>query len=245
MTHLDIEKLASEYLEGHLEPAPKSEVEAHLNGCASCRELLADLRSALELCHSASELEPPPWLTSKILLATVGERKPTLREQVTAFVRSALQPRLAYMVAMTLFSLTVIVNAAGIDLRNLTLEDLNPRTWMYRVNRRGHLFYARAEKFYYELRVVYEVESRFRQLRAEPQDQQKETPKPEAPEGGSTDGTPPGQSQLASVQSHLVCGHGTAGPGGTGAIAPWAGSPLPRLPISASDPARLGGSPNP
>ena len=41
--------------------------------------------------------------------------------------------------------------------------------------------YAHAEKFYYDLRVVYEIESRFRQLRGQPQTQEEETPKPAAP----------------------------------------------------------------
>ena len=53
MTHLELENLASEYLEGQLEQARRQEVETHLNDCASCRELVEGLRHALELCRSA------------------------------------------------------------------------------------------------------------------------------------------------------------------------------------------------
>jgi predicted anti-sigma-YlaC factor YlaD len=74
MTHLEIENLASDYLEGLLDPASRAAVEAHLTGCASCRELVGDVRRVLELCRSEQEVEPAPWLVSKILLATVGER---------------------------------------------------------------------------------------------------------------------------------------------------------------------------
>ena len=103
MTHLELENLASDYLEGQLEQARKHEVEGHLESCAACRELMADLRHALELCKSAEEVEPAPWLVSKILLATIGERKPTLRERLNAFFQPVLRPRVAYSVAMACF----------------------------------------------------------------------------------------------------------------------------------------------
>lgn len=211
MTHLEVENLASEYLEGQLDAAHRAQVEAHLNDCGPCRELVADLRRVMELCHSAEDLEPAPWLIAKILRATVGEKKPTRREQLAAFFRPAAPPRLAYAVAMAVFSFSIIVNAAGINLRNLTLEDLNPRTWVYRVNRTGHLLYARAEKFYYDLRVVYELESRFRKLRSEPREKEPEAPKPEAPAGGSTDSKQPGDPQLASIRDLLKTPPGPLG----------------------------------
>jgi hypothetical protein len=198
MTHLELENLASDYLEGLLEPVRRAAVEAHLDECAGCRELLDGVRQAMELCHSAEELEPAPWLVSKILRATVGERKPTFGQQLAAFFRPSAQPRVAYVVAMAIFSFSIIINAAGINLRNLRIEDLNPRTWAYRANRAGHLLYARAEKFYYDLRVVYEIESRYRQLRSQPQPSEPQTPKPEAPSGGSTDGKTLTRPQLAS-----------------------------------------------
>jgi hypothetical protein len=190
MTHLEIENLASDYLEGLLDPSLRVAVEAHLSECAACHELMGDVRHALELCRAAEDVEPKPWLVSKIMLATIGERKPTWLEQIAAFFRPVLQPRVAYPIAMTVFTFSIIVNAAGLNLRSLRFEDLNPRTWVGRANRQGHLMYARAEKFYYDLRVVYEIESRFRQLRGQPQVQEGETPKPAAPEGGSSQGAP-------------------------------------------------------
>ena len=53
MTHLEIENLASDYLEGLLEPTQQAAVEAHLAACAACRELLEDVRHAVDLCRSA------------------------------------------------------------------------------------------------------------------------------------------------------------------------------------------------
>jgi hypothetical protein len=203
MTHLEVENLTSVYLEGLLEPGLKREVEAHLSVCPSCLEMVGDVRRALQLCHAAPELEPAPWLVRKIMLATVGERKPSLAERLVAFLRPALQPRFAYGVAMAVFSFSIIINAAGIDLRHMTVADLNPRTWFFRANRAGHLFYARAEKFYYDLRVVVEIESRLRQLRSQPAEEQ-EAPKQEAPAGGSTNSAPLTLPALATNQARAV-----------------------------------------
>ena len=106
---------------------------------------------------------------------------------------------------MTVFSFSIIINSAGINLRHLTLADLNPRTWFYQANRTGHLAVARAEKFYYDLRVVYEIESRLRQFRQQTDKsnspRERETPKPEAPAGGTTDRQQPGNPELAEARS--------------------------------------------
>jgi len=105
---------------------------------------------------------------------------------------------------MTVFTFSIIVNAAGLDLRRLRIEDLNPRTWVDRADRQGHLMYARAEKFYYDLRVVYEIESRFRQLSGQPQVQEEETPKSAAPGGGSSQGTPSDQTMASKGGAWVV-----------------------------------------
>jgi anti-sigma factor RsiW len=194
MTHLDVENLASDYLEGLLDANQRSAVDAHVAECAECRELLADVRHAMELCHGAETVEPKPWLISKILLATTGERKPTWSERIAEFIRPIWQPRVAYPIAMTVFTLSVIVNAAGLNLRSLRLDDLDPRTWVDRADRQGHLLFARAEKFYYDLRVVVEIESRVRQLGGQSPVRQAEPSKPAAPDDGSSKGTPASQT---------------------------------------------------
>lgn len=211
MTHLELENLASEYLEGLLQPARKAEVEAHLAECASCRELVAEVRGVMELCRTAEELEPAPWLVSKILLATVGARKPTLREQLVAMFRPAVQPRVAYAVAMAVFSFSIIINAAGINLRNFRVEDLNPRTWFKHATVAGAHFLSRAEKFCYDLRVVYEIETRFRRLGSQPQQQERQTPKQEPPAGGSSDTKQPGNPQLAANPDLYLAASSLAG----------------------------------
>ena len=112
------------------------------------------------------------------------------------------------IVAMAVSSFSIIVNAAGINLRRLRFEDLNPRTWIHQASRNGHLLYARAEKFYYDLRVVYEIEWRLKQLRQKPgeagNDQEQRTPDRERPDGGSTDGSSMTRPEVAFVQNLII-----------------------------------------
>ncbi len=181
MTHLELENLASEYLEGLLDESRRAQVEEHLRGCESCREMLSDVRHAIEACRSAIEVEPPPWLIPRILRATIGESRAGFPDQLGTLLRRLRQPRLAYALAMTVFSISLLVNIAGFNLRSLNAQDLNPSTWFYRVNRAGHLLYARAEKFYDDLRIVYEIESRFRNAQTQPAEQEKPSSKPNPP----------------------------------------------------------------
>jgi hypothetical protein len=207
MTHLELENLVSGYLEGQLDSIRRLAFEAHVAACPECRELVAAVRQAMEYCRSAEGPEPAPWLIPKILLATIGERQPTLFERLATFLRPGFQARVVYGVAMTVFSASMIINAAGINLRQVTLADLNPRTWVHRADRTGHLLYARAEKFYYDLRVVYEIESRLRQLHQQSgqesqgsSEQPGQPSKPDSSPGGSTDKKLPDDVQLARLR---------------------------------------------
>lgn len=201
MTHLELENLASAYIEGQLDAAQRVSVEGHLHDCPPCRELLAGMGRVMELAREARYHEHSPWLVNKILLATVGERKPTWQERLAAFLRPSPQPRVAYAVAMAIFSISIMINAAGVNLRNLTVADLNPRTWFYQANRNGQLLYARAEKFYYDLRIVYEIESRFRQARPDQGEREREIPRRKASPDGSTERNAPGGNELASAET--------------------------------------------
>ena len=86
MTHLEVENLASDYLEGLLASDREWQISEHLLDCASCRELVEDVRQAIELCRSAEDLEPSPWLVSRILLATVGGELVTINCTVAVAV---------------------------------------------------------------------------------------------------------------------------------------------------------------
>lgn len=215
MTHLELENLASEYLEGRLEAARRAEVEEHLAGCGTCRELLSDVQMAIQVCRSAEKAAAPPWLISKIRLATTGEAPSGIAEQVNALLRMVRQPRVAYAVAMTVFSISLIANVAGLNLRRMNMTDLNPSTWMYRANRAGHLLYARAEKFYDDLRIVYEIESRFRNVQSAPAEEEKTGSKPSNSPGRPASATDNGSGQMASAKVNAAGRYAQLEPGVT------------------------------
>jgi hypothetical protein len=199
MTHLELENLVSEYLEGQLDAVRRAETEEHLAACDQCRELFSDVRQAIEICRSAEKIDPPPWLISKIRLATTGEAPTGIAEQVNALLRMIRQPRVAYAVAMTIFSLSLIANVAGLNFRRLNMDDLKPSTWVYRANRAGHLLYARAERFYDDLRIVYEIESRFRNVQSAPAEPEKGSGRPGNSTGRPASAVDPGNGQMASA----------------------------------------------
>lgn len=59
-TCLQVEELLPAYDEGDLAPDEVRRLEGHLAGCASCRTLLAGLRSSWERLGSWEDLEPSP-----------------------------------------------------------------------------------------------------------------------------------------------------------------------------------------
>jgi Putative zinc-finger len=213
MTHLELENLSSDYLEGQLDKSRQAEVEEHLAGCSSCQEVLSDVRFAIQTCRSAGEVMPPPWLVSRIRLTTMGEARTGIAEQVNAMLRSIRQPRVAYAVAMTVFSVSLIVNVAGLNLRSLNMGDLNPATWVYRANRAGHLLYARAEKFYDDLRIVYEIESRFRNAQSDTDSHEEQTRKPGPSKGRPASTVDLGGEQMASAKVNATGQYAQLEPG--------------------------------
>jgi hypothetical protein len=69
--------------------------------------------------------------------------------------------------AMTILSLAMLARAARIDVRQLSLSDLDPvRIWR-NVDDRTHRSWTRAVKFYESLRFVYEIRSRLTELTAQ------------------------------------------------------------------------------
>ena len=70
------EKLCA-YLEGVVSPEESRIIEEHLNSCQECGTNLADLKKAEDLVKDLAEVEPPAWLTQKIMsrVRAEGERK--------------------------------------------------------------------------------------------------------------------------------------------------------------------------
>lgn len=74
--------------------------------------------------------------------------------------QTMLQPRLAMTAAMAFFSIALTMNLTGVRLSGLRASDLKPSS----IKRSFYEANAHVVSYYYNLRVVYELESRVRDL---------------------------------------------------------------------------------
>jgi hypothetical protein len=194
MSHLETGNLLTTYLDDALAPAQRVQVEEHLAACPACREMVQDVRFAMGVCQAAEDGEPAPWLLPRILRATSGEPQPGLAARLRAWLR----PQLVYGISMAVFSLSFVLFTAKINLRHVKVSQLNPAEWFHQADSRTHLLAARAEKFYYDLRFVYEVQSVLRDLREQPNQTPQSQPNSHTP-AGSSRVQRPGSARLATL----------------------------------------------
>jgi len=72
----DIQEKLSAYVEGTISLEEKILIEEHLTICQKCNESLSDLRKTIEYIHNLEEIEPPSWLTQKIMTRVKAEVQP-------------------------------------------------------------------------------------------------------------------------------------------------------------------------
>ena len=67
MDHATIKKNLSAYLDGAVTPEERALMEEHLEGCTECRSELRELAETVAHLRDLGEVEPPPWLTVKVM----------------------------------------------------------------------------------------------------------------------------------------------------------------------------------
>src|SRR5260370_34745203 len=85
-------------------------------------------------------------------------------------VRGCAEPGLMMTAAMAFFSIAMTLNLTGVKLSNIHLADLKPSTLRSLVQRRLTMASTPIIRYYDNLRLVYEVQSRVRELRRNAQD---------------------------------------------------------------------------
>jgi hypothetical protein len=66
-SHAEIRKLLSAFSGSDLPEQERAMVDEHLKMCDECRSELADLQVTLRTLRTTPEVEPPPWLTTRIM----------------------------------------------------------------------------------------------------------------------------------------------------------------------------------
>ncbi len=228
------EALLSEALDGALSQPLLAGFRAHAAACADCGPLLAGAQAGMSWLKSLAEVEPPRNLVLNILIATSGagaaaslrQASPTSswRDRLRQWTRplapafsAVLQPRFALSLGMAFFSITVLLNAAGLHLSSLRAADLRPSAIQENLTRAYNETTARALKYYENIRLVYEIESRVREFRnatreEDQQEQRKkelEKPRDRKYRDDNTSGNPDRKQDRYSRQNEPVVLAGT------------------------------------
>ena len=191
MNCADVEILLADFVDGTLRGDAASALEAHLAGCAACRELARDSAEAVAFMERAAVVEAPPELVTRILFeVTVGPSraviKPSLvRRLFGRWLEPILQPRFAMGMALTILSFAIIGRSTHV--RQLTPSDLDPVKVFTAAEDRVVRWYNRGVKYYESMRVVYEIQTRLKEWAEEQPAQpapQTDTPPQQAPAGG-------------------------------------------------------------
>jgi Putative zinc-finger len=168
MTCAELEILLCDYVDGTLRGAEKSALETHLAGCSSCAELAKDVAGVTAFIGRVAIAEPPAELLTRILHELPTGRQKTERPSwwrnlFGGWVNTVLSPRYAMGMAMTVLSFSMIAKFAHIEPRKLTQADLDPVKIWAMIDDRAHRSWDRAVKYYDNLRVVIEIQSRLKE----------------------------------------------------------------------------------
>ena len=152
------------------------------------------LRKAAGFLSRVQEIDAPPELVTRIAYQIpVGRPRDPLERRglVSRWVgvwRPVLQPRFAMGMAMTILSFAMLERCTGIQVQHIKPADLSPVRIWDSVEDKAIRGKDRAVKYYENLRLVYEVETRLKDLR-EQQDASAETDR-KAGTAGDGLGTP-------------------------------------------------------
>ena len=161
----EFDALLSDALEATLKGPKLDDFQSHAKTCELCGPLFADAQAGQNWLAKLEDIEPPAELVRNILIATSGLR-PSWWERfqsafLTPMVNLARQPRFAMSFGMAFFSLSVTLSIAGVRVSDLAHLDLRPSA----IKRTYYQTTAKVVKYYENIRVVYEVESRVREFK--------------------------------------------------------------------------------
>lgn len=174
----DWEALLADALDGRLPAAQADAFRAHSAACLSCSDLLDHAKQGQEwLGFLHTEPEIPADLVSRILDKTVGAGAIPMPVVAAAGAgagaaavalpvrRSFHEMRLLMTVAMAFFSIALTLDMVGVRMTGLKISDLRPSTIGSTISRQFYGARSSVVRFYDNMRFVYQLESRVREMR--------------------------------------------------------------------------------
>jgi hypothetical protein len=176
------ETLLADALDGLLRPEDEATFSSHMAICPACTALFEEARRGREwLEYLSLEPEVPAGLLDKILAQTgpghTAEYKLATADNVVPMIpawqkpglmgriRQFAEPRLLMTAAMAFFSIALTLNMTGVRITDLRLSDLRPTAIRSYMERRLNMASTPIIRYYDHLRLVYEVQSRMREMR--------------------------------------------------------------------------------
>lgn len=173
----EFDALTADALDGILSETDEARFQAHLAACSNCASAFGEAKAGLQwlLELKGDEVEPPPAMFENILKATIGTSpipqaaKPTkawwerLKETpaLAPIFQTVLQPRFAMGFGMAFFSITMLLNLAGVKVKNIRYIDLRPTAIKEAYGKTT----GNIQRYWANIRFVYEVESKVRDLK--------------------------------------------------------------------------------
>jgi hypothetical protein len=171
MNCAEFENLLADYVDASLADTQRRAVEEHTASCVACREFMRDVTGALAFLKRADEVLPPPELVTRIAYqAPVGRtRQPFESEGIwskvsAAWLQPLLRPRFAMGMAMTILSFAMLQRCTGVQVQHIQPADLSPIRIWDGVEDKVMRVKDRAVKYYENIRLVYEIETRLKDL---------------------------------------------------------------------------------
>jgi hypothetical protein len=186
--------LLADALDGTLHGVRMVSFEAHQQTCPTCGEEYREATAGMHWLKALEEVEVPRNLVHNIMVHTVGaipeERVKTtavpgeswwhrLKGRVTPVFAPVVSPRFAMSFGMAFFSITMLLNVAGFHVSDLKHVDFSSKG----LEKAYYSTQARVVRYYENMRLVYEIESRMRDLRrvATPERKQEDSNTPKNP----------------------------------------------------------------
>lgn len=189
MQCVEFEGLLSDALDATLHGSVLAAFEAHQQSCKVCGDLYREASAGMHWLKGLEDIEPPKNLVHNILAQTIGAVPEAstpaapvgdgwfgkLRARISPVFAPVMTPRFAMSFGMAFFSITMLANLAGFRVSDLKHVDLTAKG----IQKTYYSTEARVVRYYENIRLVYEIESRVRDLRraATPEKQEEKTPK--------------------------------------------------------------------
>jgi hypothetical protein len=192
MQCVEVEALLAEALDGTLHGSMLAAFELHQQSCAACQTMVEEAGAGMHWLKGLDEAEPPRNLVHNILAQTIGALPSEhlvpaprgegwyekLKGRLAPVFGPVVTPRFAMSFGMAFFSITLLLGIAGFHMSDLRHLDLSSKG----ITKTYYATQARCVRYYENIRLVYEIESRVRDLRKVTAPENKDNQQPqEAP----------------------------------------------------------------